>query len=283
MVYDTGGVRPAARALEVSHSSVSRHVRELEAWIGVALVQTGNGSRPLVFTAQGEALGRAGLASLRELDSAVTGLRERRRGNGVTVSTTPSFATRWLLPRLAALEQAHPWVELSVMVDQKLNDPTAEGSDIALRMGKGPWPPLACEALMDDALYPVMSPAYWEKTGRPETPGDLAGLRLLHDRDPQASWEAWHRAFPVKELDMRAGPRFASSDLVLKAAAQGLGVALARHRLVADDIAAQTLIRPCGDLHVPVPDAYWIVMSEGAVPGAAETAVIEWLKKQAAT
>jgi len=282
MVYDTGGIRPAARALQVSHSSVSRHVRELEAWIGITLVQTGNGSRPLVFTVQGEALGRAGLASLRELDSAVTGLRERRRGNAVTVSTTSSFATRWLLPRLAEFEQAHPWVELSVMVDQKLNDPSAQGIDIALRMGQGPWPPLACEALMDDALYPVMSPAFWEKVGRPGSPDDLAGLRLLHDRDPQASWEQWHKAFPVKGLDMRAGPRFASSDLVLKAAAQGLGVALARHRLVTDDIAAQTLIRPCSDLHVPVPGAYWIVMSEGSAPGVAVTAVVEWLKGQAA-
>lgn len=282
-VYETGGVRPAARSLQVAHSSVSRHVRELEAWIGVPLIQDRVGARSLAFTPQGEALGRAGLASLRALEGAVAALRESRRGNAVTVSTTPSFAARWLLPRLPALEETHPWIELSVIVDQRLADPTEEGADIGVRMGRGPWRALTCEPFMDDALYPVMSPAFWEQAGRPRTLNELAGLRLLHDRDPQASWEAWRSAHKAYVLDVRPGPRFASSDLVLRAASQGLGVALARARLAADDLATGTLIRPFRDLQVALPDAYWIVRSESAPSRAAVTAVIEWLKSQALT
>ena len=281
-VYETGGVRPAARSLRVTHSAVSRHVRELEAWLGVTLVERRESARSLAFTPQGEALGRAGLASLRALEAAVTAAREAKRGNAVTLSTTPSFAARWLLPRLPAFEAAVGWVELSVVVDQKLTDPGAQGADLALRMGRGPWPGLACEPFMDDALYPVMSRAYWDAAGRPATPAALAGLRLLHDRDPNAAWEAWLSAHRAPGLDRRAGPRFASSDLVLRAAAQGLGVALARDRLAADDVAAGVLVRPFGDHHVAVPDAYWLVRTAAAPPRVAVTAAIDWLKSQAA-
>ena len=280
-VYETGGVRPAARALQVTHSAVSRHLRELEAWIGVPLLEVRQGARSIAFTAQGEALGKAALASLRELESAVAAVREARRGNAVTLSTTPSFASRWLLPRLPDLERAYPWIELSVVVEQKLAAPDDLGADLAIRMGRGPWPGLDCEAFMDDALFPVAGRAYWEAAGKPDRPEDLAGLRLLHDRDPNASWEAWRSAHGGAKLDLRAGPRFASSDLVLRAASQGLGVALARGRLAADELASGSLIRPFGALEVAVPEAYWIVRQEEAALRVAVSAVIEWLKAQA--
>lgn len=280
-VYETGGVRPAARALQVSHSAVSRHLRELEAWLGLPLVESRAGARALAFTPQGEALGRAGLASLRELDGAVAALRESRRANAVTISTTPSFAARWLLPRLPAFAEAFPWIELSVLAEQALADPSDQNADLAVRMGRGPWPGLTSEPFMDEALFPVTSPDYWRAAGKPRTPEGLAGLRLLHDRDPNAAWEAWRRAYPAAGLDVRAGPRFASSDLVLRAASQGLGVALARGRLAADDLMTGALIRPLGELQVVLPDAYWIVRPQAAVPRRATEAVVDWLKAQA--
>ncbi len=280
-VYETGGVRPAARALQVAHSSVSRHLRELEAWLGVSLFDQRARARSLAFTPQGEALGRASLACLRALVHAVAALREAKRGNAVTISTTPSVAARWLLPRLSELERALPWIELSVIAEQALGDPGAQGVDLAIRMGRGPWSGLHCETLMDDELYPVMSRAFGEQMGKPSDPGELAGLRLVHDRDPHAAWEAWRAAYPSVGLELRSGPRLASSDLVLRAASQGLGVALARGRLAADDIATGTLVRPFGEAAVALPEAYWIVRPEGA-PRVAVAAVIEWLKEQAA-
>ncbi len=280
-VYDSGGVRPAARALRVTHSSVSRHLRELEAWIGLPLLQERKGTRALAFTPQGEALGRAGLASLRDLEHAIASLRESRRGNAVTVSTAPSFAARWLLPRLSDLQQSHPWVEVSVLADQSLVDPSDAGADLALRMGRGPWPGLRCQPFMDDALFPVMSPGYWQNRGRPRHPRALKGLALLHDRDPQASWEAWQAQYKVTGLNVRPGPRFSSSDLVLRAAAQGMGVALARGRRAAEDLANGTLIRPFGELQVDLPRAYWIVRAESGTPSAAAGTVVTWLQDQA--
>jgi LysR family glycine cleavage system transcriptional activator len=282
LVYQHRGVRAAARDLGMAHSSVSRHLGELDRWLGVPLVNAGAGRTGLVFTPQGEALGRAVCAGLKQIEQAVATLREARPAHAVALSTTPSLAIRWLLPRLPAFEQAQPTIELSVLVDQKLEDFGDGRVDLAVRMGRGPWPELHCEPLMDDALYPVMSPAYWQDHGRPSRPAQLAGLRLLHDRDPQAAWELWRRAHGPAGLSLQGGARYTASDLVLRAAGQGQGVALARHRLVADELAAGSLVRPFGALEVPLPCAYWIVRGDATRPRAAVAAVIDWLRWQAA-
>jgi len=281
-VYLHGGVRAAARELRIAHSSVSRHLAELEKWLGVKLTRTGVDRRRLAFTPQGEALGKTTLASLGEIAQAAAALREARSSQSVTISAAASFAVRWLLPRLPAFEQAFPRLEISVVVERRLDDPEAGGIDLAIRMGRGPWPDLRCEPLMDDALYPVMSPVYWKKSGRPREPGDLAGLRLLHDRDPHASWEAWRRAHGPASLDVRRGPRFTSSDLVLRAAAQGQGVALARHRLTQDDLATGALLRPMAGRRVDLGPSYWLVTRHQAPDRPAMATVLAWLRREAA-
>jgi LysR family glycine cleavage system transcriptional activator len=282
-VYETGGVRPAARRLGIAHSAVSRHLHELEAWLGAPLLEPRKGKRTLAFSADGEALGRAALACLSQLDSAVASVREARRANAVTIDTTPSFAVRWLLPRLGAFEAAHRWIELSVIVDQHPKAPAEVGADIGIRMGRGPWPGVKCSPLMDDALYPVLNAAYWRSEGKPKRVADLARLRLLHDRDPNASWAAWKKAYGPETLDVRSGARFTSSDLVLRAAEQGLGVALARDRLARDSIAAGTLIAPFDGLVVTLPQAHWIIQSEAQPVRAATQAVLDWLMAEAST
>jgi LysR family glycine cleavage system transcriptional activator len=278
-VYAHRGVRAAARELGIAHSSVSRHLAELDRWLGVPLVKEGHRGRDgLQFTPQGEALGRATLAGLRNIEQAAASLREARSGRSVTISTSPSFAVRWLLPRLPALEASLPRVEISIVAEQKLVDLDAGGVDLAIRMGNGSWPNVRCEPLMDDVLYPVMSPNFWKESGRPSRPQDLVKLRLLHDRDPSASWETWRRAHGPRSLDVRKGSRFASSDLVLRAAAQGQGVALARHRLAMDDVTSGMLLRPISSLHVALGPAYWLVLPERPRLLPAVAAVVDWLR-----
>lgn len=280
-VYETGGVRPAARRLNVTHSAVSRHLKELEAWLGTPLLVRREGRRTLVFSPEGQELGRVALSCLSELESAVAALRETRRRHSVTVSTTPSFAARWLLPRLASLEAKHPGLEVSVIVDQRVHAPADEGADLAIRMGGRPWPGFTCLPLMDDALYPVMSPSYWEAHGRPDTPRRLRQLRLLHDRDPNASWAIWKKHYGPRSLDTRIGARFTSSDLVLHGAEHGLGAALARHRLVSDAIRSGKLLRPFGNARVPLPHAHWIVLSDTAPVRETVKLIVDWLEAEA--
>jgi LysR family glycine cleavage system transcriptional activator len=278
-IHARGGVRAAARELGIAHSSVSRHLAELEGWLGVRLVEEGRGRGGAAFTRQGEALGAAAAAGLRDIQRAVDAVREMKSSRSVTISTTVSLAARWLLPRLPRFEAAHGSIEVSVVVEQKLDDLDAAGIDLALRMGRGPWPGVRAEVLMDDALYPVMSAAHHATAGRPRRPEQLVGLRLLHDRDPAASWDAWRRAHGPRSLDVRRGPRFASSDLVLRAAALGQGVALARDRLARDDLAAGALVRPIPDLDVKLPGAYWIVLPDRD-PTGATAAVLAWLRRE---
>jgi len=280
-IYETGGIRPASRALQVSHSSVSRHLHELEAWIGLPLIEPANGRRSMDFTPQGEALGRAAFANFRDIASTVNSLRESRRGNSVTITTTPSFAARWLLPRLHDLVAQFPWIEVSVVAEQKLSPSSDLNADIGIRMGRGPWAGFQCDPLMDDRLFPVMSPAFWAASGKPDHRDQLKDLRLLHDRDPNAGWELWRAEFDVADLDVRPGPRFASSDLLLRAASQGLGVALARGVIAADDMLSGILIRPFGDQEIRLPKAYWTVQSIDAPTRIADSHVLDWLRAQA--
>jgi LysR family glycine cleavage system transcriptional activator len=282
-VYAHAGIRAAARELGVSHSSVSRHVAELETWMGVKLFERNGGT--WTPTRQGAELGRRVLANLQDIVAATEAVREARPHSSVTVSTTPSFAMRWLLPRMPALKRAHPGVELSVLVNQGL-DNVADGLDFAIRMGAGPWPGVHSEPLMDDTLYPVASPAYLEASGGAGDIACLCDLRLLHDRDPAASWERWRREHGPANLSLGGGPRLASSDLVLRAAELGQGVALARGRLAEDSLASGALVRPFGGLEIRVPDAYWIVRpgdpGSKAASRHAVDVVTRWLKDQAA-
>jgi LysR family glycine cleavage system transcriptional activator len=282
LVYEHRGVRAAARELRISHSALSRHLAELQSWIGGPLTLGPAGRRGLVFTPQGEALGRAALAGLREIERAAGAVREARSASSVVISTTASFAVRWLLPRLPRLEAREPALEVSVVVDQRPADLDAGDVDLAIRMGHGPWRGVDAEPLMDDVLYPVMSPSLWKAHGSPSRPAALARLRLLHDRDPSTAWELWRRAHGPPGLDVRRGPRLASSDLVLRAAAQSQGVALARHRLTADDIASGALLRPIDAPSIELGPAYWLIFPTHGRSRPATAAVASWLRREAA-
>ncbi len=280
LVLERGGVRAAARELAISHSAVSRHLRELESWLGVSLLEKRDrrGLRP---TPQGQRLAEAARSALHGIQQAVEAVREQRSSYSVSVSTTPSFAARWLLPRLPALERAYPRLEVSVIVDQRLEEPGSFASDLAIRTGRGPWPGLLADVLMNERLYPVMSPALWRQSGRPADPQQLRGLRLLHDRDPNTSWQLWRQKYGPAALDVRRGPRFASSDLLLRAAAQGLGVALARERLAEEELASGALLRPFGARAVELGASYWIVHPRSGAPREAVKILTAWLRQQA--
>jgi LysR family glycine cleavage system transcriptional activator len=276
-----GGVRAAARELSVSHSAVSRHLNELERRLGVALYERGGAPHKFIVTPQGQTLAASVLSALNDVRTAVDAVTEQKSRHAVTVSTAPSFAARWLLPRLPALERAYPHLQTSILVDQRLDDLRTSEADVAIRMGRGSWPDVTAMPFMDDTLYPVMSPDAWKKAGRPSKLVDACQQRLLHDRDPDASWSLWRERHGPPNLDVRKGARFSSSDLVLRAAAQGLGLALARHRLAANDVEAGLLVRPFGPRSVVIENAYWIVTRpDRAARPAAET-FIGWLRNEA--
>jgi LysR family glycine cleavage system transcriptional activator len=240
---------------------VSHHLKELEAWLDVPLFKRNGARGTLEFTAQGEALGRECLAAFNLLETSVTATRETRRANAVVVATTSSIAVRWLLPRLPEFQEAYKSIQVSVVVEKQLKMPAEEGADISIRMGRKPQSSKA-EPLMDDTLFPVMSPAFLAKTESHLI--DLKKFPLIHDRDPNTPWSLWKDAFGPSDLNTSKGARFTSSDLVLRAAEQGLGVALARGRLAEESLANGSLVRLFKDQQITLTDAYWVLSGEGS-------------------
>ncbi|NKB51715.1 MAG: LysR family transcriptional regulator [Rhizobiaceae bacterium] len=278
-VYVSGGVRPAGRLLGVAHSAISHHLKELEAWIGVPLFARHGTRGAIKFTEQGERLGRQCLDTFESLERSVISVRESRRANGLIVATTPSFAVRWLLPRLPQFQEKHSSVEVSIVVDQAPKLPMDEGADISIRMGSRPSVSNS-KPLMDDVLFPVVSPNLL--SSRPGDSLELSKLPLLHDRDPNTLWSHWQKEFGLSDFNTSQGARFTSSDLVLRAAEQGLGVALARGRLAHDLLMNGSLVRAWKDMEIPLVDAYWVI--EGENSGRAAVRIfVDWLYACAAS
>ena len=287
-VCRAGGIRPAARELRITHSSVSRHISELETWLGTDLIIRSGGRRGITLTKAGQRLGHATQTAFADLLDVTRSIRDERDQGMVTVSTTPSFATRWLLPRLNDFSQRFAHIRISVSVDQHVLDLDATGTDLAIRMGRGPWPGLDCRPLMDDSLFPVIGRDLHERAGRPDTITALAravrGISFLHDLDPQASWARWqgdHGPMEIAGVDVDSGPRLASSDLVLRAAVLGQGIALARGVLAHDDLASGALVRIGSDESV-IPDAFWLVSRRRVRQSSAVNTFSNWLRHAAA-
>ena len=281
-VYESGGIRSAARTLGVTHSSVSRHLRFLEDSLGVALLDRSNNQRKLCFTPQGARLGEATGEAMSLLSNAIISSCETHHRNSIFISTAPSFASCWLMERIHKFNEKHPWIEISVLVDQKLTRLSDQGADIGIRIGDGAWAESEYRLLMDETLFPVCSPSYAKRLGNVCDPTFLKKAKLLHDRDSQTSWEIWRKTFELDWFDPTPGPRFTSSDMLLDAASKGLGVALARGRMAESKLRTGCLIRLAAPQEIRIPGAYWILVAPDIADRAAIKTFVNWLNVECA-
>jgi LysR family glycine cleavage system transcriptional activator len=265
-----GGFSAAARALNVTHAAVAQQVRALEADLGAALIH--REGRGMMLTPEGARLGAALSDGFGVIQGAVQAVRARREGDPVTVTTTPSFAAQWIMPRLWAFWEAHPDINVSLRPDHRLTDLRREGIDLGIRFGNGSWPGVEAEFLTS-ARYVVV--------GTPELVGDRTNLTreemialpwVGEENWPERS--NWLRANGIdpERLDMTLFP---SEDLALTAARQGYGLHVESAALVEEDI-AQDRLRAVFDPKDDRP-AYFIVTPPGPKRAATRT-FIRWLK-----
>ncbi len=268
----------AAAEIGVTHGAISRQIQLLEDWIGRPLFKRDTGR--LVVTDAGaayaEIVGRA-LDLLHDGTHALLDVSDKV----VRVTTTASFASEWLMPRLSDFQSRHPHIEIWVEEGKEIVNPRSGGCDLAIRMGLGEWPGVRVEPLMGDRLFPVCSP---DLAGKLAHPRDLGKFPLLHDDDPHAQWSRWlSKAGIDMTPEMRKrfdrGSRFASSSLLLRAAAAGQGVALARARLAESWLESGKLVRPF-PASVKLDSAYWIVTRYGIELRRPLRIFITWLKQQ---
>jgi LysR family transcriptional regulator, glycine cleavage system transcriptional activator len=267
----------AADELCVTHGAVSHAVRNLEEQLGVPLMI--RATRSVRLTPAGAAFAaevRDALDRLAAARSAATG----ESAGVVSVSTIDSFAARWLMPRMARFRRTHGDIDVRVATSERLADFTSDGIDIAIRCGGGKYAGLTAELLMKEDHFPVCSPRLLKGRHRLRTPADLAHHTLLHDVFT-ADWALWLRSARVEGIDPHRGPTFLSSDHAIQAAVRGEGVVLGRSALVADELAAGTLVRPF-KLSLPAGFSYYVVYPPRSLKRAHVKAFRDWLMAESA-
>jgi len=245
-VFDAAAQRlsftQAARDLHVTQTAVSHQIRSLEAELGTALFR--RMPRRLALTDAGQAWAGELRQIFMRLEQANQRLRLRARSLRpvVALSTLPSFGTRWLVPRLGRFLAAHPEVEVRVSATESLVDFELEPIDLGIRFGHGRYPNLFKEKLADDAWLAVCSPAFASRH-KLKHAADLERLSLLQD----SHLDAWPRWFATQKKRPPERPRYTrltDSSMVVEAAIQGQGVALARRSLCLDELALGRLVLP---------------------------------------
>lgn len=273
----------AAEELSVTPGAVSQQIQNLEDYIGAALFKRTPKGLLLTDAAQ------IALPALREafdrLAEAASMLTAAVDGRRLTVSVAPSFAAKWLVPRLGLFETAHPQVDVWVSAGMELVDFATGEVDVAIRYGGGRYPGLEVQRLMQETVLAVASPELLATNPLNELE-DLANHVLLHDGSPDADdscpdWTMWLAARGVKGVDGQRGPRFNQSSLVIEAAVGGRGIALAKRALAQADLDAGRLVAPF-QIATEVDFAYYVVhpKAKGRLPQV--KAFVSWLTAQAA-
>lgn len=244
----------AAEELCVTQGAVSHQVKALEATLGIKLF-----NRERQRLVMNEA-GREYLAVVRDaLDriSAATDRLVQRQNSGIlTVSTSPDFAAKWLVYRLGRFAESHPEIDLRVSASAHQVDFAREDVDLAVRHGNGKWPGLDVVRLCDERLFPVCSPKFVSGPKRITKAADLLKFPLLR-LDDWTTWTRWFEAAGVTDPAAH-GPILNRASMLIDAAVDGQGIALARTALAAWDIINGRLVRPF-DVSLRMPNTYWIV------------------------
>jgi len=249
----------AAGELNVTQGAVSHQVKALEGTLGLKLFHRER--QRLILTEAG----RDYLAVIRDaLDRIAVGTERllQRQENGVlTVSTSPDFAAKWLVNRLSRFGEKHPGVDLRVSATAHYVDFARDDVDVAIRHGDGNWPGLEVERLYSERLFPVCSPKLVVGRSRIRKAADLLKFPLLRLEDAK-NWTRLFEAAGVKAT-IGPGPVLDRASMLIDAAIDGQGIALARTALAAWDLLNGRLVRPL-DVSLRMANTYWIVCPKAA-------------------
>lgn len=270
----------AAGELGLTQGAVSHQIKELETRLGMKLFKR---------EAKGIALTEAGATylpyvreALDRLRAGVDALRPQGDDTILTVSCSPNFAAKWLVPRLGTFLTDHPDMDLRISAAKRHVTFDDDRIDLAVRHGNGEWPHLHVTQLCQEDLFPVCSPYLLQPGLQIDDLSGLTNYTLLHDQD-RSGWRDWLKemGIPLKQFDFDHGPVFSDTSLVMDAAVAGQGLALARSALAALELAAGRLVWPLPSA-TPAPFAYWIVCPKPRAQLPKIELFRQWLIAQAA-
>src|SRR5262245_28066762 len=269
----------AADELCVTQGAVSQQVKALEAELAIKLFNRER--QRLVITEAG----RDYLTVIRDaLDRIAIGtekLLERQNAGVLTVSTSPDFASKWLVHRLGHFAEAHTGIDLRVSATLHHVDFAREEVDLAVRHGDGNWPGLDTARLSSEQLFAVCSPKLLSGRRRLAKPADILKFPLIH-MDSRTDWNNWLQEAGLDEAAVTHGPVLNRASMVIDAAINGQGITLARTTLAAWDIIKGHLVRPF-PLSLPLAKTYWIVCPKATASLPKIVTFRNWLLAEAAS
>ena len=281
-----GSFSEAAKELNVTSAAVGQLVRNLEDWLGTPLFNRGSSGkiRLLATEAADRALPDI-TAGLDRLSAGLERMREAASGGVLTVTVSPAFAAKWLLPKIERFHARCPDTDVRLDTSLKLVDYVAQGIDIGVRYGTGSWPGLEAEKFMEEEVFPVCSPALL-KASSFTSPQDLRHATLIHDASVNPdlgfeTWDSWLQKVGAAEVANPRGLRINNSAAVLQAAIDGHGVALARSILARDDVVSGRLIRLMPDISVASSLAYYVTCRPERAMLPRLVAFRDWLFEEA--
>ena len=262
----------AADALNVTHGAISRQIKLLELHLSVTLFHR----RPngVELTKAGERLHQSTRGAFLALQLGVSEVKRIHHRQSITVSLSTSLALKWLVPLLSSFQQEHPGIALLLDTNDAFADFNTAEVDVALRFGEPGWDGLYHEQIRNEELIVVAAPSIVEKTRLPMCAEDVVDLPLLHDAF-NIGWESWAAQVGLNADRINAQSiKYVDSAVLLEAAIDGQGVALARHLLAAKDLELGRLIR-LDESRVPLDRGLYFVCR----PGDQERITVRIFKK----
>ena len=266
--------KSAAEMLSISQAAVSTHIRGLEDFLGLKLFV--RMTREVELTHEGRVLSGYVETGFQELERGVALFRPDSDPARLTVATVPSFASRWLVPRIESFQRAYPEIRLSLQPNLQLASFQGDGVDLAIRFGKGDYPGLESRLLLEETLMPVCHGMLVDN--KPVTRESLARLPWLIDEsaDLESSWTDFQEKLGTQIPDSSIILRVNEGATLVEAVLAGRGIALMRYSLVAD-LLKTGLLRCPMEISVPAEYQYYLVAPEAKFRTDKVRAFVSWI------
>lgn len=239
-----GTLARAADELCVTPSAVGHQVKNLEDWLGIRLFQVEGGARRLTF--EGERLAQQLGDAFGQINLACRALSRNQASTELHIHVTPTFAIRWLVPRLGRFQALHPDISVHIATSARPIDFDRDDVYAAIQFGAGAWPGMTADLLFKEDVFPVCHPRLLEGDRPLADPRDLRGHTLLHTYHRRGDWARWLTAagVPASAVDPDQGQTFDLTTMALDAAEAGMGIAITREAQVRDALEAGRLAAP---------------------------------------
>ena len=256
----------AADELNVTPGAVSQQVKVLEDYLSLKLFKRKN--RMILLTDEAQVCLPLITEGLDKMSQAIDLIRELNSDKPLTITASPTFASRWLLPRLSSFQQAHPDIDVRIDASNDLADLVNDDIDIGIRFGTGDYPGLEADYLFSQNVIPVCNPALLMGETKLEKPEDLKNHTLLHAHgdyffidSTHVDWEMWFATVGTKGIDARHGLHFSQHNLLVEAAIRGQGVALVGDVVVNEELKTGQLVKLFEDTDIPLKFSYYLIYS----------------------